>query len=141
MGVIFFIILIVGIIIYAITRKKKIAEEISTIRQTINSDVGLLGEDIDSVLVNVTPANYTLPQADLEKLRNAKGSYLFPDHPEYINQVLAGKSKAQIKAICAQFQNAYGIKFNDHLNSIFSDLFGYDTAGYQAVLNIVKSAK
>ena len=64
-----------------------------------------------------------------------------PDHPEYINQVLSGKTKAQIKAIFAQFQSKYGVKFNDHLNIIFDDTFGYDSKGYLNVMSIVSAAR
>jgi ABC-type Zn2+ transport system substrate-binding protein/surface adhesin len=140
-GFVFVILLAIGITIYAIMRKRKVDKKVHIISAAIDQGVGELGTDIDSVLLNTVAANYALPASDLKKLKDAKGSWYSIDHPEYINQVLAGKTKAQDKAIINQFQVKYGIKFNDHLNDIFSDTTGYDTAGYNSVLNLVRNAK
>jgi hypothetical protein len=136
------IFIIIGIVVYAILRKRSVDIKVKMISDAIDQGVGTLGTDIDSLLVSTkSDPSYVLSSADLSKLKSAKGSWYSTDHPEYITQVLGGKTKAQIKAIVTQFQNSTGIKFNDHLNDIFSDVTGYDTAGYNSVLNIVKSAK
>lgn len=141
LGFVALVVIAIGIIIYVIARKKSIAAKTQIISDAINSGTGALGTDVDSLLVNVVAANYSLSDADLQHLKDADGGWTGLDHPEYINQVLSGKTKAQIKAIFAQFQAKYGIKFNDHLNKIFSDTFGYDTKGYQNIMSIVKAAR
>lgn len=143
-GLIIIGVLLVSAIIYAVMRKKKIDGELEELYKAIDSDVGLLGEDIDSVLLNIKEdPNYKASKGELEKLKNAKTSFYTPDRPQDVEAVLKGKTKAQLKGLFRQFAVQYAIKFNDHLNSMFSDYGGttYDTAGYQRILTIIKNAK
>lgn len=131
-----------GVTFYAVRRKKKINGRVEELRKLVSSNVGLLGEDIDSVLVNVKEdTSYNPSKADLEKIKNAKTAWYQQDKPEDIMAVLKGKTKGQIKRIISRFASEYGIKLNDHLNEIFSDVTGYDTVGYQKILTIVKNAR
>lgn len=136
------VLLVAGVITYGILRSKSVKEKVKIISDAIDSRVGALGTDIDSVLANIKPdASYKAMDSDLTKLYSAKGPVYSTDHPEYITQVLQGKTKAQIKSIISAFLNKYNKKLNDHLNDIFDNLTGYDTAGYQAVLNLVRNAR
>lgn len=136
------ILLIAGAVTYGVIRSGTVKKKIKIISDAIDSGIGALGTDVDSVLANVKiDSSYHISKADLQKLKDAKGPSYAPDHPEYILQVLAGKTKAQIKSILADFLSTYQIKLNDHLNNIFDDLTGYDTNGYQKVLSMVINAK
>ncbi len=133
--------LVIALIVYIIIRSKKVKERSRVISDAIDKGIGALGKDIDSILVNVSAdPSYVVSQAVIDKLSDAKGSYIMPDHPEYIVEVFAGKTKSQIKSIINKFTSQYG-KFNDHLNSIFDDTFGYDTEGYNKILGIVMNAR
>lgn len=141
-GVIILVIVIIGIIVYAIVRKNKLNKNAAIVSAAIDGGIGVLGTDVDSLLVSTKADSYfSLSEADMKKLKDAKGSWYAPDHPEYIIQILSGKTKAQIKSIFNQFQSKFGIKFNDHLNSIFDDITGYDTKGYQSVMDLIRNAK
>ncbi len=136
------ILLVVGAITYGILRSKSVKAKTKIISDAIDSGMGVLGTDIDSVLANVKPDPiYKAKDTDLIKLFEAKGPVYSIDHPEYINQTLTGKSKAQIKVILSSFLSKYNKKLNDHLNEIFDNVTGYDTAGYQTVLNLIRNAK
>ncbi len=133
---------IIAGIVYAIIRSGKVKEKTKIISDAIDSKVGALGTDIDSLLANVkADTTYRVLDTDLVKLYSAKGPIYKTDSPEYIGQVLTGKTKAQIKSIIGAFLGKYQIKFNDHLNNIFDDTFGYDSKGYENVLNIVRNAR
>lgn len=135
------IMIIIAIIVYVIIRKKKVECNYQSIIRAIDKGAGLLGTDIDSVLANVKcDVSYNVSVSDIKKLKSAKGSWYSVDHPEYIGQVFAGKRKSQIKCIINRFEAEHG-RFNDHLNNIFDDLTGFDTSGYNNVLNIVRNAK
>jgi hypothetical protein len=136
------ILLIAGAVTYGVIRSGTVKKKVKIISDAIDSGMGVLGTDLDSVLANVkTDTAYHISKSDLQKLKDAKGPSYAPDHPEYISQVLTGKTKAQIKSILADFLSTYQIKLNDHLNMIFDDLTGYDSEGYQKVLNLVINAK
>jgi hypothetical protein len=139
---IFVVLLTVGIITYAILRTRSVRKKMSMIEQAIDRGVGELGKDIDSVLVNIkTDTSYSPLKSDLEKLKAAKSSFYWVDKPENITAVFSSKTKGQIKAIVIAFESQYGKKFNDHLNDIFSDVTGYDSSGYQRVINQVQNAR
>lgn len=135
------ILIAIAITVYVILRKKRIECNYQSIIRAIDKGAGLLGTDIDSVLANVKcDVSYTVSDADIKKLKSAKGSWYTVDHPEYIGQVFSGKGKSQIKCIVNKFEAMHG-RFNDHLNNIFDDITGFDTSGYNNVLNIVRNAK
>lgn len=139
----FIVVLLVTITVtvYAVLRTRSVRKKMAVISQAIDRGVGELGKDIDSVLINVTAdSSYRPAQVDLEKLKDAKSAFWF-DKPENITAVFKGKTKAQIKSIINAFESRYGIRFNDHLNDIFSDVTGYDTAGYQGIITLVQNAR
>ena len=99
------ILVIVSAIAYAILRSRSVRKKIAMIEQAIDRGVGELGKDIDSVLLNVKiDSSYNPSASDLDKLKSAKGSWYWVDHPEYITQVFSGKTKGQIKAIVSAFE-------------------------------------
>lgn len=130
--------------LWIIISKKRKNKNAELVNAAISQGVGFLGEDIDSLLFNTkAESGYNTPKDDLEKLKNAKGTIYtgYIDSPDNFKEVLSGKSKSRIKKIIQDFQSAYGIKLNDHINEVFDDLTGYDSKRYDQLLNIVRSAK
>lgn len=133
------VVILIAIGVYIYLSKKKKDANAAIILSAINQGVGVQGTDIDSLLFSVTAeSGYNTPKADLQKLKDAHGTFI--DSPDNFKEVFAGKSKARIKKVAQDFMATYGIKLNDYINEVFSDLTGFDTTRYNQLLNIIRSA-
>lgn len=128
-----------GVIAFLKIRKQKTLDE-QALLAALKAGVGKQGEDIDSLLLETTAdSKYTLSAADNSTLLAAHGT--FSDTPTNLNQVLSGKTKAQLKALAQQFENKNGQTLDAFVRSIFADWDGFDQDGYNGILDIVSSAK
>lgn len=119
-------------VIYATKKRKERNKEINDIVELINSNTGIEGEDIKQILFKSAPAAVSDAKALAEKIKNAKG--YINDSEDDVYEVLAGKTKGQLKTIQTTFQNSFG-DLDDFLKGWMS------STEYNKVLTIVKSSK
>ncbi len=128
------LVIITGGLVYYFMRKKQVEEKVLKISAAIDSGVGALGLDVDSVLVNIKEDTSFIPlKSDLLSMNS--------DDEDVIVMAFKNKNKSQIKRMLSVYKNTYNEKFNDHLNDVFSHWYRpYETDSYQMILSAISSA-
>lgn len=129
------IVIIIAGLVYYFNKKRIVKEKVVRVNFAIDSNIGLVGTDVDSVLLNVKQDDrYTPSNSDLLKMND--------DDEDIIVTALKGKTKAQIKKMVSVFASKFGKKFNDHLNESFTHWYRpYEKDSYKMILTTIQNAK